>query len=513
MKYLFKIFILISIPIFFINSSCEQNFENSDYEIISNFLNVTEITGNINNIFIATSSGILKFDKYTNKLETLLSFRKWMYDIPFKNIYSDEFNPSYIYFTGRDFLYFYDIFTDTLLYCKILDFSGKSISNVGTTQESVFVKIDTLVFSSKKEISDKNSWSLSKDSQKIYWNIKKNIKDFPQLLPYSLDYEGKEYEFTSIYEDENFYYVGTAGIGFLKINKLTLKKEHFIYGTGSLDIRTISLDSTNNLWIAGLNCQRITRYNLTDRSFKYFDISNIVEIPDNQINVISSSKKYILFLTQLGGIFYYDISKKRFFNIPNNMNSLFFRCKPINDKTFLVSNDRGIGIVNVEDRKFQLIFDNIPSIIDLEFYRDTIYFVSQNKLYKTTLKDSLYYPVNFDFPVFIVYQYYKDDSVEILLDNAYVHIKTDDNLFRSYPNNLFGEFYDLYYKKGSILVAATDGFGIFPLKEKKWKIFNKKRYPLPSNSFYNILIYKDYLITTSRSSLVKINYEKLLSEY
>ncbi|MEO0237793.1 MAG: hypothetical protein ABIN35_06125 [candidate division WOR-3 bacterium] len=513
MRFFYKLTFISTIFLFFNSSFCNQNIMSPDYENLSYFLNVLDISGDLDNIYIATSSGILKLDRFTNEVTTLLSFRKWMYDIPFKNLFPDPVHGNNLYFTGRDFLYHYDIFNDTIEYCKILDFSGKSVSLIGVTEESLFVKIDTLVYSSSKYGLKTENWVLSKNDKKINWNkINKNVKDYPQLLPHSIFYGNREYNFTTVYEDINNYYVGTDGIGFLKIDKISLKRKHFLYGTGSLDIRSISLDSLNNLWIAGLNCINITKYDINKRIFTYYNLSNIPEIPDNQINIISSSKKYVLFLTQLGGIFYYDISKDRFFNIPNSITTIFFRAKPLRDGLFIVSGDRGIGFVDIQEKKFYQKFDNIQSVIDLEVYKDTIYFVSQNKLYKTHLNDSSYYPVQFDFPTFFVYQFYKDDSTEILLDNAYIHIKNGQEKYVSYPNNLFGEFYDLAKKGTLIFAAATDGFGIFSLKQRKWEIFNKKRYPLPSNSFYNIVLSDKYLFVTTRSSLLKVKYDIIAPE-
>lgn len=505
-----KIFFLLIILTIFNSSFCSQNIDDQDYDNFSYFLNVLDISGDIDKIYIATSTGILQLDKFTDELTTLVSFRKWMYDIPFTNLFPDPFHDKNIYFTGRDFLYHYDIFNDTIEFCKILDFSGKSVSSIGTTKESLYVKIDTLIYSSSKYGLKSETWVKSKNNENIIWKEKnKDVNNYPQLLPYTVSYKNRDYNFTTVFEDKENYYVGTDGIGFLKIDRYSLKRKHFLYGTGSVDIRSISFDSLKNVWIAGLNCINITRYNIEKRSFEYFNISDIPQIPDNQINVISSSKKYVLFLTQVGGIFYYDISKDNFFNIPNSNTTLFFRAKPVNENLFLVSNDKGIGFVDIKEKKFYQKFDNLFSVIDIELYKDTIYFVSKNKLYRTTILDSSYYEVKFDFPTFFVYQFYKDDSTEILLDNAYIHIKKGKEKYNSYPNNLFGEFYDLTKKGDLIFACATDGFGVFSLKTKRWEIYNKNKYPLPSNSFYNILVSDKYLLTTTRSSLLKVNYEKI----
>lgn len=510
MRFFHKIFFLIIFLTVFNSSFCKQNLDTQDYYNFSYFLNVLDIAGDIDKIYIATSTGILQLDKFTDELTTLVSFRKWMYDIPFKNLFPDPFHNKNIYFTGRDFLYHYDIFNDTIEFCKIVDFSGKSVSGIGVTNESLYVKIDTLIYSSPKYGLKTEGWGKSKNNENIVWKEKnKDVNNYPQLLPYTITYKNKDYNFTTVFEDKENYYVGTDGIGFLKIDRYSLKRKHFLYGTGSIDIRSISLDSLKNLWIAGLNCINITRYDPLKRSFEYFLISDIPQIPDNQISVITSSKRYVLFLTQLGGIFYYDISKEKFFNIPNSLTTFFFRAKPIDENHFVVSNDRGIGFVDIKGKKFYQKFDNLLSVIDLEYYKDTIYFVSQNKLFWTTLSDSSYYEVHFDFPTFFVYQFYKDDSTEILLDNAYIHIKNGKGKYNSYPNNLFGEFYELTKKDDLIFTAATDGLGVFSKKTKRWEIYNKKKYPLPSNSFYNILVSDKYLFTTTRSSLLIVDYEKI----
>jgi len=502
-KYIIIILLLCGLLFVFCNNTQVEN-----WKIMSYFLNITDIDSDLNFIYASTSSGIIAIDKVTEEIKTVASFRKEMFDLPFNNLMADPYNQYNLYFTGRNYIYHYDWFNDTIYFAKVFSLTGKTVSKIGLNSDSIFVQIGDEIFSSDKGNLSNESWNKRDTGDGVEWDKEnKDFSKYPQLTPYKKYFNNKEYDYTAYIEDFNELYIGTNGAGILRINKFSKNEKHFLYGLGSLNTRAMSLDSTGCLWLGGANTINITRINPKKMTFEYFNTKYYTAIPDNQIVYISSSKKNILFLTELGQAFFYSLKDEKFFPINKEQGSILFRACPIDNEKFVVSNDIGVGIIDIASREFKQMTDHLASVINVEYFNDTIYAVSQNTLYKARMNDSIFIKMDFDFPTFIIYQYMKDERVEILLDNAYIHIKLKgEEKFTSYPNNLFGEFYDLEYDGKNCFIASMQGFGVFPLKSKIWKIYNKKNSPIPSNGFYNIIPYESFLYMNSQTGLTRFYY-------
>ncbi|HAV92811.1 TPA: hypothetical protein DCW38_06490 [candidate division WOR-3 bacterium] len=502
-RYVIIFFILAGLLFIFCNNTQPDN-----WKVISYFLNVTDLDSDLNFIYASTSSGIIAIDKATEEVKTVVAFRNAMYDIPFDNLMADPYNQFNIYYTGRNYIYHYDWFNDMIYSCKVFTFTGKTVKKIGLTADSLFVIIGDEIFGASKYNLSDEGWVNRDNSEGIEWD--KDNKDFtryPQFTPYRKFFNNEDYNYTAYIEDFNEVYVGTDGAGILKINKFTKNEKQFLYGLGSLNTRAMSLDSSGSLWMGGANTINITRFNPDKMTFEYFNTSFYTAIPDNQIIYISSSRKNILFLTEFGQAFFYSLKEEKFYPINREEGSILFRASPIDDDRFIVSNDLGVGIIDINSREFTQINGRLTSTINVEFYKDTVYTVSQNTLYKTALGDSIFTKVDFDFPTFIIYQYLKNDNIEILLDNAYIHIKLQgEKEFSSYPNNLFGEFYDLSYDGSNCFITSMEGFGVFSLKTKQWKIYEKKRYPMPAKGYYNVVPHKGFLYLNSQNGLTRFYY-------
>lgn len=505
MRRVFVLLIALSSLLFlFCNNAQPEN-----WKVISYFLNVTDVDYDLNFVYAATSSGIIAVDRFTDEVRTVVSFRKAMTDIPFKNLISDSYSSYNLYFTGRNFIYHYDWFNDTIYFCKISSIKGEVVKKLGLSQDSIFAMVGENVFASLKYPMSDSGWVFRGSAENIEWDKdNSDLTKFPQLTPYKKYFNDKEYDYTAYAEVYNDLFIGTNGAGLLKINKFTKEEKHYKYGTGSLNARAMALDSFGFIWLAGANTLNITRYNVLKDESEYFRTDFYNAIPDNQIIYISASKKNILFLTEFGQAFYYSLDDKKFFPIEKEMGTILFRAFPISEKSFLASNDLGVGMIDIDSREFTQLSDRLSSVINVEYFNDTVYAVSQNSLFKAELGDSIFAKVEFPFPTFIIYQYMKNDYAEILLDNAYIHIKLkNEDKFSSYPNNLFGEFYDLAFDKENCFIASTEGFGVFPLKTKMWKIYNRRNSPLPSSGFFNVIPFKGFLFLNSQNGLTRFHYK------
>ncbi|MGE3063725.1 MAG: hypothetical protein AB7T10_08845 [bacterium] len=508
----YGILLIISCSLIFIFCN---NAQPENWKVISYFLNVTDMDSDLNFIYASTSSGIIAIDKVTDEVKTVASFRKAMSDIPMQNLMADPYMAYNLYFTGRNYIYRFDWFNDTIYFCNVFKLTGKSVNRIGISEDSLFVIIGDSVYASGKHNMTDTGWVLRENRDNVIWDSdNKDFTKFPQLTPHKKYFNDKEYRYTAYVENFNDIYIGTDGAGILKINKFSKEEKQYIYGLGSLNARAMALDSSGSIWLGGANTINITRLNPEKTTSEFFRTDYYTAIPDNQLIYICASKKNILFLTEFGQAFYFSTEKNRFFPIDKERGTILFRAFPVDDSRFLVTNDLGVGIIDVDSREFTQLTDNLTSVINVEYFKDTVYLVSQNTLYKAKLGEASFSKVEFPFPTFIIYQYMKTDEAEILLDNAYIHIKLKgEEQFTSYPNNLFGEFYDMAFDGENCFITSLEGFGIFPLKTKRWKIYNKRNSPIPSSGFYNIIAHKGFLYLNSQNGLTRFYYTNpLLNE-
>lgn len=485
-----------------------NNAQTEDWRVYSYFLNVTDLDADLNYIYVCASSGIFAIDKATDEFRTVAAFRKTMFDIPMDNLMADPYQAYNLYFTGRSYIYRYDWFNDAIYFCKAFAVKGKAVEKIGLNEDSVFIRIADKILGQPKDMMTDTGWAFRDNGEGIRWDAdNKDFTAYPQFTPFKKIFNDKEYSYTAYVEDYNRLYVGTNGAGVVKLDKFSKEEKQYLYGLGSLNARAMALDSAGFIWSGGANAINITRFNPDKNDFQYFRADYYTAIPDNQIVYISASRKYVLFLTEYGQAFLYSLKENRFFPVFGEKGTILFRACPVDDSRFIVSNDIGIGMVDAATGEFTQINDRLTSVINVEYYNDTVYAVSQNTLYKAKLGDSLFSKAEFPFPTFIIYQYMKNDKAEILLDNAYTHIRMKgDTSFASYPNNLFGEFYDLAFDGERCFIASMDGFGIFPLKQKRWKIYDRKNAPLPSSGFYNVIPKDGFLYLNSQNGITRFYY-------
>lgn len=506
-------FLLIAICASLSANADRYNF--GDWQIMSNFTNITGISSDMNYIYANSGMGILVYSKFSDSVKTLVAFRGDMSDVPFSNIIADPYNNYNVYFTGRKKVYHYDWFNDTVYASEIPDYAAKVVTRIGVSDKYIYAEAAGKIFRCPKTSIDSMDWKLSKDSKSVRWNSSEtDFSKIPQTTPPFRVYRNRQFPLNVYLKEDNYIWMGSGGMGMYRFDLNSMTEKHYSYGSGTFDNRAICLDSSGTVWSAGFNTMNITRYFPENDSSEYFNWNDYTAIPDNQITYISASKEYILFTTDRGQAFLYSLKDSSFLPVTNEEGAILFRSCPIDDNRFIVSNDNGIGIIDAGTLKYEQISIDLPSVINVEFFKDTIYAVSQNILYKSPLKNPSFKKAEFSFPTFIIYQFFKNDSIEIVLDNAYIHIKmADDTSFKSYPMNMFGEIYDLFADSQYAWICGNDGIGRFDLKAKRWKIYDRRNSPMPKQMIYTLFSYDGYLYAGTSNALIKFYYSNpLLNE-
>ncbi|MDY6788120.1 MAG: hypothetical protein SVK54_08360 [candidate division WOR-3 bacterium] len=504
-----KRFILFLIVLAGINIYAVKYFP-GDWQIYSYMMSVQDIDGNLNEVYAASNAGIIVIDKFTGQARPLLAFRNnIMNDFPFSNLMVDDYRMYHIYFSGRKNFYHYDKFADSLYMSDIPGYRGSSIERIGVDPQYVYIEIRDKVLQCRKDSIAFNNWNET-DNVNIKWKYdSKDIESRIELMPRYRYFLDRKYEFTCYYENMGYYWVGTDGAGIFKIDINTKEEEHYLKSTGSLDNRAIAVDSIGSIWIAGMRTQFITRYFPEGDSFRYFPARDIPQITDNNIISISCSQDNILFGTNTGEAFFYSLSDKRFYEIFNEQGNTVFRSAPISGSRFFISDNMGVGIIDTEIKRFsRSSIEKMPSVIDLNVYNDSLFIVSGNSVYSMHKDGSEFTGKEFDFPVFTVYQYIKNDSIEIIADNAYLHVKTGgDSSFASYPvEGFFGEFWDMTYDSDNIWIAGRDGVARFFRKDKRWKVYSELNTPMPRTFTYSLISLGGYIYAGTGNAFFKFYY-------
>jgi len=510
-----KTAILLSLVFIFFLYSFSGIYSFGDWRIMSNFKSIYGITSDMNYVYANAGMGIIVYDKFNDKVNTLLSFRNEAFDVPFSNLIADPYNNYNVYFSGRKNVYHYDWFNDTLYVSQIPDYAGKVVTRLGVTDKYLYAEAAGKIFRCMKTSIDSLDWKPTKNSKNVVWSYSNtDFTKVPQTTPTFRVYKNKHYPLTVYMKEDNYIWMGSAGLGMFRLNLNDMKEKHFAYGSGSFDNRAICLDSTGSIWTAGFNLLSISRYFPETDSFEYFDWNDYTAIPDNQITFISASRDFIMFTTDKGQAFFYDIKNDNFMPVENEEGTILFRSCPIDNERFIASNENGLGIIDTRTLKYEQIAINLPSVINVEFFNDTIYAVSENILYKSSVNKIDFKKAEFSFPTFMVYQFFKTDSIEIILDNAYIHIKQNtDTTFNSYAMNMFGEIYDLYADSKYAWICGNEGIGRFDLNAKRWKIYNRRNAPMPKQMIYSLFTYNGYLYAGTSNAFIKFYYTNpLLNE-
>lgn len=502
-------FILFLIILVSINTYAARYFP-GDWEIYSYMMSVQDIDGNLNEVYAACNTGIIAIDKFTGQSRPILTFRNnVMNDFPFSNLMVDDYRMYNIYFSGRKNFYHYDKFEDSLYMSSIPGYRGSNIERIGIDPQYVYIEIREKILQCRKDSIAFNNWNET-DNANIKWKYdSKNIEDRIELMPRYRYFHDRKYEFTCYYENMGYYWIGTDGAGIYKIDLNTGEEEHYLNSTGGLDNRAIAVDSAGTVWIAGLRTQFITRYFPKADSFQYFPTRDIPQITDNNIISISCNSDNILFGTNTGEAFFYSLSDKRFYEIFNEQGNTVFRSTPIDSSRFFISDNMGVGIIDTEIKRFSRNgIEKMPSVIDLDIYNDSLFIVSGNSVYSMHKDGKEFAEKEFDFPVFTVYQYIKDDSIEIIADNAYLHVKTaNDCSFTSYPvEGFFGEFWDMTYDSDNIWIAGRDGIARFFREDKRWKVYSEQNAPMPRTFTYSLISLDGHIYAGTSNAFYRFYY-------
>lgn len=502
-----KIFFLLLIIIPLLITS--QAYRPEDWTVFSNYMVINDIDGDINYVYAATAAGILAVDKFTDEITPLIAFRDYMIDIPFKNLIADPYESYNLYFTGRDYVYRYSWFFDTLYASKIGAISAKQITRFGVDEKYIYAAATGQIFRCDKNFLEDTMWAVTADTANVYWG--KDNSDFDKytmFMPLYTIFGNKERAFTCHYEDLGYMWAGTDGGGIVKINQTDHSRKTISTGTGNLDNRVIVRDSTDALWISGYNAFYIVRHKPDSNSFIYYPIDSINEIPDNQIVSGAASKDNVLFTTMKGQAFFFSYKDMRFHSINNENSELIFRSAALDNDRFIISNEQGPAMVDIAMRKFtQNDTVSFPSVIDIECWNDSVYIVSNNTLYVSHTGMSGYSKCEYDFPTFRIFQYFRNENAEIILDNAYVHYRIDPDTFISDPViGMFGDFYDMDYDGRYIWTCGSDGVGKYDIKNKYWTVYNRNNSPLTRNLFFSIETYNGRIYAGTKNALVRYKY-------
>ena len=502
-----KKILLLAIILSFLCVSTNMYYPN-DWTVYSYTLIINDIDGDLNYVYAAANTGLLAIDKFTNVITPIMTFRNNFHDFPIKKIIVDLYNQYNVYFSARDYIYHYNWFTDELIRSKVNGINARHVNRMGINNEYLFVEINDKIYKCLKIDFENSTWERELDTTLVKWKKDNtNFDTYNYILPFYRDFNNKNCDFTCFYEDFGHLWVGTNGAGIYKINLNSLEEEQVIIGVGGIDNRALSLDSTGHIWIAGLRSQYITRYNTESSQFEYFPTDKDIHITDNSIACISSSNDYILFGTNMGQAFFYSLKDKRFREIDNEIGSIIYRAHPLDKNRFLVSNNFGYAIIDVKAKSFTQKNEwHMPSIIDIEVFNDSIFLVSANTLYSGSKKDLILSKCEFDFPTFNVFQYGRYKEMEILQDNAYIHIRKN-GIWESFPvMGFFGDIYSMTYDDKNVWISGQDGVGRFRIKNSRWEIFNRYNSPMPKTFTFNVISHNGYLYGSTNNGFFKFFY-------
>ncbi len=501
-----KRLILIICIILFIFAYAD--YYKGDWTVYSYTHLINDIDGDLDYVYAAANTGILAIDKFTDEITPILTFRKPYYDFPIYNIIADHYDKYNLYFTGKEYIYHYDWFNDELVQSKIKGVSGSIVERMGVNADYIFVQCRGIIMRIGKNDFTTGEWEKINDTTLAHMKIENtDFNAYKDILPYNRLFNNKVYDFTCFHEDMNYLWVGTDGAGIYKIDLNSLNEIHLMTGTGGVDNQAMAMDSFGNIWIAGMRTQSIARFNTMTGEFIYYPVENYIQISNNDIVNISCSRDYVFFGTNGGQAFLYSFKKDRFVDIKNEKGSIIFRSAPMSNSSFIVSNNMGIALIDAEARTFTQKNEWLmPSVIDIELFNDSIYIVSSNTLYAADTKTLLFKKIEFDFPVFTIYQYFTSEDEQILIDNAYIHIHRN-KVWESFPVvGFFGDIYDLKADNENIWICGRDGIGRFFKKDNHWKIYNRDNSPMPSTFTFNILSEKGYLYGNSVKGFFKFHY-------
>ena len=478
------------ISILFISVCASQGaFTANDWEAHSYSLLINDIDGDLDYIYAAANTGIIAIDRLTDKMNTIVTHSDMFKDFPIGRIMADRFRKFNIYFTGREFIYHYDWFNDSLTRSRITGLKASGIERIGVDAHYVYVQYRETFMRIEKNAFASDSWERVFDTDNVQFKPVYDLGNQLYILPFYRYFDNIKYDFTCYYQYMNTVWAGTNGAGIYKININSGNETHLMHGTGSVDNQAIALDSNGNIWIAGLRTVAIASYNPSDCTFRYFPLKDNIHIPDNDIVSISCSEENILFGTNNGYAFFYSLTDSQFRDIKGIKGNVIFRSFPADNDIFIVSNNIGLGIIDVKSRTFEQKSSwYMPSVIDMERIGDTLYFISSNALYKADLQLNSIRQVHFDFPTFNVFQIDKWHNSIVVMDNAYIHLY-EDTVWSSYPLiGFFGDIMGIDADSQYVWICGRDGLGRFSRNSKTWKIYNRENSSMPATFTYNIIV-------------------------
>lgn len=488
------------------------NFTVNEWTSYSYSLVINDIDGDLDYIYAAANTGIIAIDRITDSMNTIVTFSDIFYDFPIGKVIADKYRKFNLFFTGREYVYHYDWFNDTIVRSKVNGLKASGIQGMGIDEDYVYIRFNDIILRTSKFSFGRDNWERTDDTADVHFKYDMTPDSQLYVLPLYRYFNNRKYDFTCYYNFMNTIWAGTNGAGIYKINLDTGTQKHLMHGTGSVDNQAIAMDSNGNIWIAGLRTVAITSFNPSDGSFRYFPVQSNNAILDNDIVSISCSRENILFGTNNGYAFYYSLVDSQFRDIKQMKGNILFRSAPLDNNTFIVSSNLGLAKIDLVSRTFKQKDEwYMPSVIDLEIINDSLYFVSSNRLFRADTSLTHIESIMPDFPVFNVFQIDKWNDDVYIMDNAYIHMH-EDTVWNSYPLvGFFGDIFDLDADSQYIWICGRDGVGRFSKNTKTWKIYNKKNTPMPATFTYSIISHKGILYGGTGKAFFQYNFSNPMS--
>jgi len=481
-----------------------------------NFSHIYSITLSMDEVYLGTNSGLLRFNRILKKWDAPLTKSNGFPGERAEIVAIDKvFSKLWIVTDYAIAIYIPQIslWENSIQRSNI---PSLTITSIGFTQERIFLEGSGGIYSSRRGSFSWKKWN-GAIPQDIDWSGERNrlsIQDYPFLTPYYVtDEYFNRYEYTAIAVDNKDMWLGTDGSGVFHTDIYTWNGKHYTTGLANNRVDAIFYDE-EGFWLGGRDGlgKGITHINFEMGEGKHFFSEDIHRINSDKVYAITGDDKKIWIGTKEGLLCYKkeeNIWKNYtlFDGLPSNTVTTLI----IKKDTLFIGTENGMAFFSPTLQEINNIgvFNN-TSINGFALYNDNLLiatekgvFVRKNKEFET-ISDP-----DGDFSFGVTTIFVGKDALWFGTKRSGIDVYYPDSSKWEeylYPTTISGEWiFSISGDEDYIWIGTNNGATRYNKKMKMWKTFNETD-GLADNRVRTIYVEKDYVWFGTENGLTRFKY-------
>ena len=480
------------------------------------FSYIYSVTINMNEVYLGTDGGILRFNRLENKWSAPITKSDGFLGERAMILAIDGvFNKLWVVSNSHLAVYIPQI---SLWEREIplISLPLHTITSVGFTEDRIFLEGKGTVCSSQRGSFSWMKW-IGPLPVDIKWSGAKDkisIRDYPFLTPYyASDEYFNKYEYTAIAVDNKDMWLGTKNFGVFYNNTYTWNGIHYIVGLANNRVDAIFRDE-DSYWFGGKSNagKGITKINFEKGEGKYFRPEDIYGMNSSSVYAITADKNSIWFGTDVGLVRYNKSEGTwKTYSIFDGLPGNFVLSLIVKADTLFIGTNEGMALFSpgskeiVSTNAFNSISVNAFGIYenDLLIGTDRGVFLKKNGSYEN-ISDP-----DGDFNFGVTSIFVDDDALWFGTKRKGIDVyypdsaKWEEYLF---PTPLPGEWVlTISGDKNYVWIGTNNGVTRYNKETKVWKTFNETD-GLIDNEVRTLYVEKDYIWFGTKYGLSRFRY-------